>query len=359
MANISSHRQLNVYTDAFRTANSPCAAGIGTRTNWRSWISLGASPRLAAVAALLLLAGCRGGHRPTIAVVPKATSHLFWVSVQQGAMAAGRKLNVDVLWNGPPTETDYARQVAIVDSMISRQVDGLAVAAQDRTTLNGALDRAAAAHIPVTVFDSGVDSTNYLTFLATNNFQAGQMAARKLAALLHGNGAVAMLLHAPGSKSTMDREAGFEDALGKEFPGVRIAARQYSMSDRAQAMAAAENFLTAQPGLDAIFASAEPASAGAALALKSRGAAGKVKLVAFDASDELVDDLKDGSIDALVAQDPFRMGYEAVKTLVDKLRGIDPPKVIDLSATVVTREDLDKPAIKALLFPDPGKYALP
>ena len=271
-------------------------------------------------------------------------------------MAAGQALKVDVLWNGPATETDYARQVEIVDSMIARQVDGLAVAAQDRTTLNNALDRAAQAHIPVTVFDSGVDSTNYLTYLATNNFQGGQMAARKLAELLHDKGKIAMLMHAPGSKSTMDREAGFEDCLSKEFPNVHIVARQFSMSDRAKAVAATENFLTAQPDLDGIFASAEPGSVGAALALKSRGVAGKVKLVAFDASEELVQDLKDGSIDALVAQDPFGMGYDAVKTLVDKLHGINPPKIMDLSATVVTRNDLDKAQIKTLLFPDLKRY---
>jgi ribose transport system substrate-binding protein len=314
--------------------------------------------RLAAPALLfvVLIAGCHSSERKTIAVVPKATSHLFWVSVEAGAMAAGEKLKVDVDWNGPPTETDYARQVQIVDSMIARHVDGLAVAAQDRTTLNASLERAAAAGIPVTVFDSGVDSTNYMSYISTNNFQGGQMAARELAALLNGKGQIAMLMHAPGSKSTMDREAGFEDALRKEFPGVRVVARQYSMSDRAKAMAAAENFLTAQPDLDGIFASAEPGSVGAALALKSRGLAGKVKLVAFDASEELVQDLKDGSIDALVAQDPFRMGYQAVETLVEKLHGANPPKVIDLSATVVTKGDLDKPQIKSLLFPDVKKF---
>jgi ribose transport system substrate-binding protein len=319
------------------------------------------APPLARSAAILLLlcvllAGCRATQRKTIAVVPKATAHLFWVTVHAGAAAAGKDLNVDIEWNGPSSETDYARQVQIVDSMIARQVDGLVVAAQDRTTLNASLDRAAAAHIPVTVFDSGVDSTNYMTYIATNNYQGGQMAARKLAALLNGKGKVAMLMNAPGSKSTLDRESGFEDVLTKEFPNVRIVARQFSMSDRAKGMAVAENFLTAQPDLDGMFASSEPSSVGAALALKSRGLAGKVKLVAFDASDDLVEDLKDGSIDALVAQDPFKMGYEAVKTLVDKLKGANPPKVIDLSATVVTKGDLDKPEIKALLFPDVKKY---
>lgn len=304
----------------------------------------------------LLLTACHTTQRKTIAVVPKATSHLFWVSVQAGALAAGKNLNVDVLWNGPSAETEYARQVQIVDSMIARQVDGLAVAAQDRTTLNASLDRAAAAHIPVTVFDSGVDSQNYLTFLATNNYQAGEMGARKLAELLHGKGKIAVLMNLPGSKSTVDREAGFDDAMRKEFPGIRIVARQFSMADRAKAVGVAENFLTAQPDLDGLFASSEPSAVGAALALKSRGMAGKIKFVGFDAGDDLVQDLKDGSIDALVAQDPFRMGYEAVKTLVDKLKGIDPPKVIDLSATVVTKADLDNPKVKALLFPDLKQY---
>jgi ribose transport system substrate-binding protein len=174
--------------------------------------------------------------------------------------------------------------------------------------------------------------------------------------LLNGQGTVAVMMNAPGSASTMDRERGFDEVLQAEFPKIQVVARQYSQSDRSKAMTATENFLTAHPDLRGLFASAEPGSVGAALALKSRGLAGKVKLVAFDASDDLVQDLKDGSIDALVAQDPFKMGYEAVKTLVDKLHGTDPPKVIDLSAVVVTKGDLDKPEIKALLFPDVKKY---
>jgi ribose transport system substrate-binding protein len=286
-----------------------------------------------------------------IAVVPKATSHLFWVSIHAGAMAAGHDLGVEVLWNGPATETDYSRQIEIVDSMIARHVDGLALAAQDRTAMDGSLDRAAKEGIPVTVFDSGVDSTNYMTFVATNNYEAGQMAARKLAELLHAKGSIAMVLHVPGSFSTMERERGFEEAMAKEFPKIQIVQKQYGMSDRSKAMAAAENILTAHPNLDGIFGSTEPSSIGTALAIKSRGLSGKIKFVAFDAAEGMIEDLKSGTIDALVAQDPFRIGYEAVKTLVDKLNGKTPPKRIDLSARVITKADLDKPDIKALLNP--------
>src|SRR5579864_1558783 len=333
----------------------------GESAKFAASIGFAASPRRRVAASVfvllsLLLLNCHSNPKKVIGVVPKATSHLFWVSVQAGAMTAGHDLGVEVQWNGPATETEYSRQIEIVDSMIARHVDGLALAAQDHTALDGSLDRAAREGIPVTVFDSGVDSTNYMTFVATNNYEAGQMAARKLAELLHGKGSIAMVLHVPGSFSTMERERGFEDAVAKEFPQLQIVQKQYGMSDRSKAMAAAENILTAHPNLDGIFGSTEPSSIGTALALKSRGLAGKIKFVAFDAAEGMIEDLKNGTIDALVAQDPFRIGYEAVRTLVDKLNGKTPPKRIDLSAHVITKADLDKPEIKALLNPDVKKY---
>jgi ribose transport system substrate-binding protein len=313
--------------------------------------------RALAVAALLLsLIACRGNRAKRIAVVPKANSHVFWVSVHAGAAAAGQKFGVEVLWNGPAQETEYDRQMQIVDSMIAQRVDGLAVAATERKVLNRSLDRAAELGIPVTVFDSGVDSTNYLSFIATNNYQGGQMAARELARLVGGTGKVAMVMNIPGSLSTVDRERGFDDVMKSEFPKIEVVARQFSMSDRSKGMAVAENILTAHADLNGIFASSEPSSTGAALALKSRGLSGKVKCVGFDASDNLIDDLKDGSIQSLVVQDPFRMGFEAVKTLVDKLNGITPPKQIDLPARIVAKGDLEKPEIHELLYPDVKRF---
>jgi ribose transport system substrate-binding protein len=305
---------------------------------------------------LLLLSACQTSKKRRIAVVPKGTSHVFWLTVRAGAEAAGQKFGVDVLWNGPPLETEYDRQMQIVDSMIAQHVDGLAVAAAERKALNRSLDRAAEIGIPVTVFDSGVDSTNYMTFLATDNYEAGRMGARELARLVGGKGSVAMLMHAPGSASTMDRERGFDDVMKTEFPKIQVVARQFGMSDRSKAMGAAENILTAHPGLNGIFASSEPSSIGVALALKSRGLSGKVKFVSFDSSDTLIEDLKGGTIDAMVVQDPFKMGFEAVKTLVDKLNGASPPKRMDLPARVIHKAELDQPDVHELLYPDVKKY---
>ena len=141
------------------------------------------------------------------------------------------------------------------------------------------------------------------------------MGARKLAELIGGKGKVAMVLHMPGSYSTMERERGFEDVMKKEFPAIEIVARQYGMSDRSKSMAAAENMLTAHPDLQGMFCSTEPSSTGTSLALKERGLAGKVKFVAFDSAANMIEDLNAGVIRchgrAGSLQDGIRGGEDA------------------------------------------------
>ena len=310
--------------------------------------------RLSAIllASLLLLGSCNQSKKRLIGVVPKATSHVFWVAVEKGAKAAAKEFQVDIEWNGAPSETEYARQIQIVDSMINRHVDGLAVAATERRALVASVDRAMKQGIPVTIFDSGIEGENYTSYVATNNYEGGQLGARALAKLIGGKGEVGIILHAPGSASTMDRERGFTDVIEKEFPEIKIVATQYGMADRSKARAGAENILTAHPNLSGFFGSSEPSTTGASLAVKARGLAGKVKVVAFDASDNLVADMKAGAIQAMVVQDPFQMGYQTVKTLVDKLDGKTPPKRIDLSAKVIFADEINKAENQRLLSPE-------
>ena len=148
---------------------------------------LPARPRTAVAAAslaVLTLAACGKGEGPRgskehpyrIAVIPKGTAHIFWLSVQSGALAAGKEFDVEVAWNGPAQETEYERQMQILDSVIARRVDGIAIAASERKALLGSIDRAMSQGIPVVVFDSGIDSTNYVSYIATDNVEAGRMA---------------------------------------------------------------------------------------------------------------------------------------------------------------------------------------
>lgn len=300
---------------------------------------------------LLFLGACRRPRGKVIGVVPKATSHLFFVSVHAGVEQASRDLKVSVLWNGPADETDYTRQIQIVDSMVARQVDGLAISATDERALVAPLERAVRAGIPVTIFDSGVNLQDYVSFIATENYQAGCTAARLLASLIGGKGAVAMLMQKPGGTSTVLRERGFEETITKTFPSIRIAARQFGMADPAKSRAAAENILTAQPALAGIFASSEASSIGAIHAVRSRGLSGRIRLVTFDSSEDHLQGLKDGTVDVMLVQDPFRLGYEAVKSLAEKLAGRTPAKRLDLPVRVIVKGDLDKPEVRALISP--------
>jgi ribose transport system substrate-binding protein len=304
------------------------------------------------VLAAALLGGCSRQGKLIIGVVPKGQAHIFWQTVHAGAVAAAREGGAEVRWNGPAVETEFSRQVQIVDSMINGRVSAIVLAPTDRVALVSVVERAAREKIPVTIFDSAIDTENYVSFVATNNYAAGQMAARRIGQILNGRGTVAMLMNMPGSASTLEREKGFEDALSKEFPQIQIAARQFGMSDRAKSMSVAEDLLTAHPGLSGVFASNEPGSVGGAQALKSRKLTDKVKLVGFDSSPTLVDDLRAGAIDSLIVQDPFQIGYTAVKTALDKLKGQTPPRKIDTPARLITAGDLEKPEVKQLLNPD-------
>jgi len=314
---------------------------------------MSSKPRLLVALGLaaLSLVSCQQRTKKLIGVIPKATSHLFFVSVHAGVDAAAKEFGVDVVWNGPREETEYSRQIEIVDSMIARHVDALAISATDHAALVKPVQRAMAAGIPVTVFDSGLDVTGYVTFVATDNYAAGQTAARRLAALVSGKGKVAELMHKPGGMSTGDRERGFEEVIAKEFPAIQIVARQYGMADRAKSRDAAENILTAHPDLNGMFASAEANSIGAVQAIKARGLSGKIKLVTFDSSDMHIDALKDGTIDLMLVQDPYRIGYEAVHSLVMKLNGQTPPREMELNVHEIRKADLSQPDVQALLFP--------
>jgi len=314
-------------------------------------ISSNRQPRIALLLIALTLLSCQQRTKKLIAVVPKATSHLFFVSIHAGVRDAERDFGIEVLWNGPRDETDYSRQIEIVDSMVSRHVDGLAISATDRTALVAPVRRAMQAGIPVTVFDSGLDVKGYVTFVATDNYGAGQTAARKLAELIHGKGKVAELMQKPGGSSTGDRERGFDDTMAKEFPAISIVAKQYGMGDPAKSRNAAEDILTAHHDLDGMFCSAEANSIGAIQALKSRTLGGKIKLITFDSSDIHIAALNDGIIDVMLVQDAYRIGYEAVRSLVMKLNGQTPPQQMDLSVHVIRKQDLGQPDVQALLFP--------
>ncbi len=309
---------------------------------------------LPAVLILLVATACGQSDKVRIGVVPKAVAHEFWGAVHAGAASAGEEAGVTIEWQGPSTEIEFSRQIEIVEALINSRVDGLVVAPTEATALIGVVERAGREGIPVTIFDSGINTDEYVSFVASNNYQAGVMAARTLADLLRGKGEIVIVKMVAGSSSTVQREAGFEDTLAREFPGIEVLDFKYCQSDRALALSVSENMLTAHPGLDGMFASAEPAAVGAAKALRNRGRQGDVQLVGFDWTQTLGDDLREGVVKALVVQDPFQIGRQAVFTVLTALNGEAPPRRVDVECRVVTRDNIETPEIRTLLRTGPG-----
>jgi ribose transport system substrate-binding protein len=288
-------------------------------------------------------------------MIPKASADIFWQSVHAGGVKSAWEHHVNLIWDGAANETDIASQMKIVETMINRGVDAIAVAPSDRTALKIVVDRAVAAHIPVVVYDSGIDTDKYTSFVATDNRMGGSIAADRLGEILNGKGKIVMVKTTPGGASTTAREDGFRDELKAKYPAIQILDERFGMASLAQSLAVAENMLTAHPDLDGMFASNESGTEGASQALRAR-AAGKIKLVGFDSSPNLLVQLRAGIIDSLVIQDPFRMGATAVDQAVKAIRGEKTEKKLFLPPRLVNLKNLDNPDIQTQLHPDLAKY---
>ena len=292
----------------------------------------------------------RESQRIRILVTPQSVVASFWVTVKAGADSAGKELGVDVIWKGPPTEADVDNQISILEDYINQGVDAIVLAALDNKALIPIVKRAVSRNIPMILIDSGIDSDDPASFIATDNVLGANMAARMLAELIGFRGKVALIPFFPGTSTSIHREKGFKDEIAK-YPGIELVTVQYSQNDMAIAMAVTENILTAFPDIDGIFAANEPGAIGASQAILARGLAGKVKIVGFDAAPNEIDALKKNIIQALIVQNPFKMGYLGVKYAVDVIHGKKIPERVDTGVTVVTNENLYNDEIQKLLYP--------
>ena len=285
----------------------------------------------------------------TIAVIPKGVSHSFWQTIHAGADAAGKDLNVKIYWKGAASETDIAGEVSIVEDMITQKVDGICLAPSHGDALVPVAKKAQAAGILLTVIDSGLNTEDYLSYVATDNREGGRNAAQRMGEKLNGKGKVAVLGVKKGSISTDEREAGFIEVIKAKFPGITIVTPIfYGESNAAKSLAACEDLFNAHSDLTGIFASNETSIIGAVRAVRQRNMAGKVTLIGFDHTADLGQNVREGAIDSLVIQDPYRMGYDGVKTIVDKLAGKTPARRIDTGVKLLTKENQDTPDIQKL-----------
>jgi ribose transport system substrate-binding protein len=313
---------------------------------------------LAVLTVSVLSCGKQQPAGTTIAVIPKGTTHEFWKSVHAGAVKAAREYQVEVIWKGPLREDDREQQISVVESFVTRGVSGIVLAPLDDAALRGSVHNAVAAGIPVVIIDSDLRGNEYASFVATDNYRGGKIGGEEMVRLLHGRGKIVMMRFVEGSASTAHRERGFLDAIATA-PGIEvISSNQYGGPTVETAYRSAENLLAPLRNaagaltIDGIFCPNESTTFGMLRALQDGGHAGKIRFVGFDGSPKLIEALEQSSIDALVLQNPFRMGYVGVSTMMRHLRGESVDKRIDTGVSLVTRENMHQPEMQEVLHPN-------
>ncbi|MCS7469818.1 substrate-binding domain-containing protein [Stieleria sp. ICT_E10.1] len=320
------------------------------------------------LAVALMVAGCNSssdnsstadsaadGKQLRIAVIPKGTSHEFWRSVHFGAEKAAKEIgNVEIIWRGPVVESDTGSQIEVVKDMITMGVDGIVLAPNQKGGLVDAVEETIGEGIPVVIFDSGLDEgPEIVSYVATDNFKGGQMAGDAMAKAIGEKGNVILLRYIAGSESTEQRENGYLDAL-KKYPDITVVSSdQYAGDNATSAKEKADQLLQLHgESLAGIFAVCEPNANGTLEAIKNAGMAGKVKFIAFDPSDALIQAMKDGHCHGIVLQDPVQMGYQSVLTLIDSLNGQSAEAFQSTGEYLATPENMDEEKYQKLLQPE-------
>lgn len=316
----------------------------------------------------LLLAGCSDsgtatssgsksttGGKLVIAVIPKGTTHEFWKSVHAGADNAAKELgNVEILWKGPLLENDRDGQISVVQDFITKKVDGICLAPLDSQALVPYVLEAKQEGIPTVIFDSGLDDeSNIVSYVATDNFQGGAVAAKRLGKILGGKGNVILLRYNPGSESTHQREEGFLATIQKEFPDIKIlSSNEYSGTTPETSLDKSQQLLGKfRNEVNGVFAVCEPNATGMLGAIEEEGLAKKVKYIAFDPNARLIQAMEEDKVHGIVLQDPVKMGYEAVMTIVKHLRKQPVEKRISTGESIATPENMSDPTMQKLLHP--------
>jgi ribose transport system substrate-binding protein len=293
-------------------------------------------------------------HAGEIAVIVKTVNSTFWQNVQKGADAAMKEVGSGntLTFQGPASESAIADQVNMVENAVNRGVSAIVLAPSDPDALVPAVKKAWEARIPVIVIDSMLGKSAeqyYQSFLSTDNRKAGEFAAKALIAKSGTEGKIAVMSYVAGAGSEIGRVGGFTDYI-KTHSKLQIVGPFYSQSQMATALNQTTDVLAAHPDLKGIFGANEPTAIGMARAITQAGKSGKLAAVGFDGNQDLQEFVKDGTLSAIVVQGSFQMGDLGVKTVAKFLKKEKVDKSVDTGAVLVTKENIDQPEAKNVLY---------
>lgn len=293
--------------------------------------------------------------QPTIPIIVKDTTSFYWQIVLAGARKAGKDLGVNVPELGAQSESDINGQISILENAVANKPAAVVISPTQFKALGKPIDEAAK-KVKIIGIDSGADSQAFTSFLTTDNVQGGRVAADGLAAAIaakygKAEGDVALITSIPGVGSLDQRAKGFKEELAAKYPGLKLVADKVADGQATTGLNITTDLITANPNLRGIFASNLIMAQGAGQAVAENKLGGKLLLVGFDSDDKLVKFLKDGVISALVVQDPFRMGYDGVKTALAASKGEKVQAFVDTGANLITTANMNDARSVELLSP--------
>ena len=286
-------------------------------------------------------AAAPAGARHRVAIVAKSTRTEFWLSVFAGAEAAATEYNIELSITGPETEEDYETQNRMVADAVAAGAEALVFSAIDYENNAAAIDAAAESGVRIVAIDSNVDSGAVQTYIGTDNYAAGQMAAQAALDGVEGQLTVGIVNYDVSSANGQERERGAVDAF-EQSGRARVAAVINTLAEAARAQADTAAMLAEHPEINVLLAFNEPTSVGAADAVEGMGLAEEVFLVGFDSNVATIDGLQDGTVDALIVQNPYAMGYLGVESAYRLLsgQGGSPEATVDTSTRIVNRDNM-------------------
>lgn len=282
-----------------------------------------------------------------IGVIPKSTLFDFYKMVRQGAEDAAAEHGYTINYQGTNSSTDTAAQQNIVEDMDMAGMDALVISAIDAKAINDAIG---ALNVPVVTFDDEMDPSVCCTTVSVNHVNAAAAGAAYIAEKLPEGGKVAVVSSEAGADVIQQRDRGFSEELAKheQFELVGI---YHTEGDREKATNIMQDLLSEHPDLVAVFCCNEGASGGVSKVLKDEGRT-DILAVGYDSSEELINNIYDGSLDALISQNPYGLGYNSVTAAIEAIEGkTDFPDVTESAYWLIDQDNIHDPEVIKILDP--------
>lgn len=292
--------------------------------------------------------------KPTISIIVKDTTSVYWQTVLAGARKAGQDLGVDVIELGAQSESDVTGQISILEKAVASNPAAIVIAPAQFAPLGKPIDEAAK-KVKIIGIDSAADTKALTSFLATDDVQAGRLAADVLADAItktyaDTEGDVAIITASPGAASPDQSAKGFKEQVAKKYRALNVLPDKLADAQEANGISIIKDLVAADRDLRGVFVSNVNMAKGASQTVYNKSG-DRINYVVFGSDDKLLKSVQDGTIAALVVRDPFRIGYDGVKTALAASKGEIVPATLDTGANLITKANMSSPRSQELLNP--------